>query len=70
MGLKGEAGPSPPAMEGDGDLIDFVLTLGGDGLLMYSNTLFQVIVYMEISIQRTKRIRLKLCLLCYYSNKM
>lgn len=42
MGPKGGAGPSPPPMEGDGDCVDFVLTLGGDGLLMYSNTLFRV----------------------------
>lgn len=42
MGPKGGAGPSPPVHGGDGDSVDFVLTLGGDGLLMYSNTLFRV----------------------------
>lgn len=42
MGPKGEAGPVPPPALGDGDSVDFVLTLGGDGLLMYSNTLFRV----------------------------
>ncbi|CAM9460073.1 unnamed protein product [Laminaria digitata] len=41
MGPKGGAGPSPPAEGGDGDCVDFVVTLGGDGLLMYSNTLFR-----------------------------
>lgn len=41
MGPKGGAGPSPPVHGGDGDCVDFVLTLGGDGLLMYSNTLFR-----------------------------
>lgn len=39
MGPRGGAGPAPPL---DGDSVDFVLTLGGDGLLMYSNTLFRV----------------------------
>ncbi|CAM9925368.1 unnamed protein product [Scytosiphon promiscuus] len=38
MGPRGGAGPVPPL---DGDSVDFVLTLGGDGLLMYSNTLFR-----------------------------
>ncbi|CAM9306136.1 unnamed protein product [Ectocarpus sp. 13 AM-2016] len=38
MGPRGGAGPAPPL---DGDSVDFVLTLGGDGLLMYSNTLFR-----------------------------
>ncbi|CAN0408648.1 unnamed protein product, partial [Ectocarpus fasciculatus] len=38
MGPRGGAGPTPPL---DGDSVDFVLTLGGDGLLMYSNTLFR-----------------------------
>lgn len=42
MGPKGGAGPSPPVEGGDGDCVDFVVTLGGDGLLMYSNTLFRV----------------------------
>lgn len=42
MGPKGGAGPALPAEGGDGDCVDFVLTLGGDGLLMYSNTLFRV----------------------------
>lgn len=39
MGPRGGAGPAPPL---DGDSVDFVLALGGDGLLMYSNTLFRV----------------------------
>lgn len=42
MGPKGGAGPSPPPEKNDGERVDFVLTLGGDGLLMYSNTLFRV----------------------------
>ena len=42
MGPKGGKGPSPPSSEDDGERVDFVLTLGGDGLLMYSNTLFRV----------------------------
>lgn len=42
MGPKGGAGPALPMEGGDGDGVDFVLTLGGDGLLMYSNTLFRV----------------------------
>ncbi|CAM9382497.1 unnamed protein product [Ascophyllum nodosum] len=41
MGPKGGKGPSPPSSEDDGERVDFVLTLGGDGLLMYSNTLFR-----------------------------
>lgn len=43
MGPRGGAGPVPPV---DGDSVDFVLTLGGDGLLMYSNTLFRVSWWM------------------------
>lgn len=39
---EGRTGPAPTGDEGDGDCVDFVLTLGGDGLLMYSNTLFRV----------------------------
>ena len=47
MGPKGGAGPSLPAAGGDGDSVDFVVTLGGDGLLMYSNTLFRVRTYVR-----------------------
>lgn len=46
MGPRGGAGPAPPL---NGDSVDFVLTLGGDGLLMYSNTLFRVSFFFYFS---------------------